>query len=61
MRSKDQTVHGYFSTKVSIEGGVVRSEQSPPAPLSRENASKISKAVHGSPRPPQHPNGRSKG
>lgn len=47
MFNKDGAMEGYTYPKPSIEGGIVRSEPSPPAPLSRENANKIREAVRG--------------
>ncbi len=55
MFNKDGTMEGYVYPKPSIEGGIVRSEPSPPALLSKENANKIREAVRNTnaPGPPR--------
>ena len=46
MFSKEGVPDGYVYPKPSIDSGIVRSESARPAPLSPENAKKISRSVH---------------
>lgn len=45
MFNEDGSMDSYTYPKPSIQGGVVRSEPTPTAPLSRENADKIRESV----------------